>query len=260
MIQSLTIKVDEKMQLTELSDYIGRLLDVSRFRDYCPNGVQVEGRAEILRIATGVTASQRLLEAATAWKADAIIVHHGYFWKNEEATLTGIKKKRIAHLLQQDVSLLAYHLPLDAHPELGNNAQLAKHLGIQASGRFGEQDIGWYGELEQQQSLNQFALHITKTLQRAPLVIGDGERTLRKVAWCSGAAQSYFEQAVALGVDAFLTGEISEQNVHVAEETGVAFIAAGHHASERYGVQALGQHLAQQFKIEYRFFDMDNPV
>ena len=248
------------MQLTELSDYIGRLLDVSRFRDYCPNGLQVEGRAEVLRIATGVTASQRLLDAATAWKADAIIVHHGYFWKNEDATVTGIKKRRIAHLLQNDMSLLAYHLPLDVHPELGNNAQLAKLLGLQDSGRFGEQDIAWRGELLQPQTLSKFAEHVTKTLQRTPLVIGDGERMLRKIAWCSGAAQGYFEQAVALGVDVFLTGEVSEQNVHIAEETGVAFISAGHHASERYGVKALGEHLAQQFNVEQKFFDMDNPV
>lgn len=248
------------MQLTELSDYIGRLLDVSRFRDYCPNGIQVEGRAEVLRIATGVTASQRLLDAATAWKADAIIVHHGYFWKNEDAAVTGIKKRRIAHLLQNDMSLLAYHLPLDAHPELGNNAQLATRLGLRQAGRFGEQDIAWRGDLLQPQTLSKFVEHITLTLQRAPLVIGDGERMLRKIAWCSGAAQGYFDQAVALGVDAFLTGEVSEQNVHVAEETGVAFISAGHHATERYGVKALGEHLAQQFKIEQRFFDMDNPV
>lgn len=248
------------MQLTELSDYIGRLLDVSRFRDYCPNGLQVEGRAEVRRIATGVTASQRMLDAATAWQADAIIVHHGYFWKNEDATVTGIKKRRLAHLLQNDMSLLAYHLPLDAHPELGNNAQLAQLLGLRDSGRFGEQDIAWHGELLQPQTLNKFVEHITHTLQRTPLVIGDRERMLRKIAWCSGAAQGYFEQAIALGVDAFLTGEISEQNVHVAEETGVAFISAGHHASERYGVKALGEHLSQRFKIEQRFFDMDNPV
>lgn len=248
------------MQLSELNDYIGRLLEISRFRDYCPNGVQVEGRTEIRRIATGVTASQRLLQAATAWGADAILVHHGYFWRNEDATIAGIKKRRIAHLLQHDVSLLAYHLPLDAHAELGNNAQLALRLGMLAQGRFGEQDIAWHGELRQPQTLGQFAVHITDTLQRTPLIIGNSERPLRRIAWCSGGAQSYFEQAVALGVDAFLTGEISEQNVHVAEETGIAFIAAGHHATERYGVQALGEHLVQQFNIEHRFFDMDNPV
>ncbi len=248
------------MQLSELDDYIGILLEISRFHDYCPNGVQVEGRAEICRIATGVTASQRLLEAATAWGAEAILVHHGYFWRNEDQAITGIKKRRIAHLLQHDISLLAYHLPLDAHAELGNNAQLAQRLGLLAQGRFGEQDIGWYGGLQTPQTLGQFAAQITDSLRRTPLVIGDGERVLKKIAWCSGGAQGYFEQAVALGVDAFLTGEISEQNVHVAHETGVAFIAAGHHATERYGVQALGEHLAQQWKIEHQFFDMDNPV
>ena len=248
------------MQLSELNDYIGRLLEVSRFRDYCPNGVQVEGRTEICRIATGVTASQRLLNTATEWGADAILVHHGYFWKNEDAAIAGIKKRRIAHLLQHDVSLLAYHLPLDAHPELGNNAQLAKRLGLLPQGTFGEQDIAWHGELQLPQTLSQFAAHISHTLQRTPLIIGEAERSLRRIAWCSGAAQDYFEQAVALGVDVFLTGEISEQNVHMAQETGVVFIAAGHHATERYGVQALGEHLAQQFKIEHCFFDIDNPV
>ena len=248
------------MQLKELNDYIGRLLEISRFRDYCPNGLQVEGRSEILRIATGVTASQSMLEAATAWGADAVLVHHGYFWRNEDQSITGIKKRRIAHLLQHDMNLLAYHLPLDAHPELGNNAQLALQLGFEAQGRFGEQDIAWHGELQSPQTLNQLAAKIADKLKRVPLVIGDGNRKLRRIAWCSGGAQGYFEQAVALGVDAFLTGEISEQNVHVAHETGVAFIAAGHHATERYGVQALGEHLANKWNIEHKFFDMDNPV
>ncbi len=248
------------MLLKKLDDYIGSLLDISRFRDYCPNGVQVEGRAQVGRIASGVTASQRLLDAATAWGADAILVHHGYFWRNEDAAITGIKKRRIAHLLQHDISLLAYHLPLDAHTELGNNAQLGLRLGFVEQGRFGEQDIACYGELELAQTLAQLTTHIAHSLQRSPQVIGEGERTIRRIAWCTGAAQDYFEAAVALGVDAFLTGEISEQNVHVAQETGVAFIAAGHHATERYGVQALGGHLAAQFALEHRFFDMDNPV
>jgi dinuclear metal center YbgI/SA1388 family protein len=248
------------MLLNEMRDYIGSLLEVSRFRDYCPNGVQVEGRAEVRRIATGVSASQHLLEAATAWGADAILVHHGYFWRNEDAAVTGIKKRRLAHLLQHDTSLLAYHLPLDAHAELGNNAQLAKRLGLVEQGRFGEQDIACYGVLQQPQTLGEFAEHITNILQRTPQIIGESERTIRRLAWCSGAAQGYFDQAVALGVDAFLTGEISEQNVHVANETGVAFISAGHHATERYGIQALGEHLAAQCDLEHRFFDQDNPV
>lgn len=248
------------MLLNELRDYIGSLLDVSRFRDYSPNGVQVEGKAQVQRIASGVTASQRLLEAATAWGADAILVHHGYFWRSEDATITGIKRRRIAHLLQHDVSLLAYHLPLDAHAELGNNAQLGKRLGFVERGRFGEQDIACYGELEQPQMLAQLVAYIEGVLQRAPQVIGESSRTIRRIAWCSGGAQGYFEAAVALGVDAFLTGEISEQNVHVSQEAGVAFIAAGHHATERYGVRVLGEHIAARFGVEHRFFDMDNPV
>lgn len=248
------------MRLTELHDYIESELDVSRFRDYCPNGVQVEGRAEVRRIATGVTASQAVLEAASAWGADAILVHHGYFWRSEDAVITGIRKRRIAHLLKHDVSLLAYHLPLDAHPELGNNAQLGELLGFIEQGRFGEQDIAVHGILAQAQTLQQLTQQIKHTLQRAPQVIGHANPNIVRIAWCSGGGQSYFEQAVALGVDAFLTGEISEQNVHVAQETGVAFIAAGHHATERYGVQALGEHLAARFDLEHRFIDQDNPV
>lgn len=248
------------MLLSELRDYIESLLEVSRFRDYCPNGVQVEGRPEVRRIASGVTASQRLLDAAAAWGADAVLVHHGYFWRGEEASIVGIKKRRIAHLLQHDVSLLAYHLPLDAHPELGNNAQLAGRLGFIERGRFGEQNIACHGEPAEAETLARLAARIGGVLQRAPLVIGAGDRVVRRIAWCTGAAQDYHEQAVALGVDAFLTGEISERNVHIAEETGVAFIAAGHHATERYGVQALGQHLAAHCAVEHRFFDMDNPV
>jgi dinuclear metal center YbgI/SA1388 family protein len=248
------------LQLNELRDYIGSLLAVSRFRDYNPNGVQVEGRTEVRRIATGVTASQQVLEAATAWGADAVIVHHGYFWRGEDACITGIKKRRIAHLLQHDISLLAYHLPLDAHPELGNNAQLAARLGFSVQGHFGEQDIASYGVLTQAQSLQQLTSCIQQTLQRIPLVIGNAHSDIARIAWCSGGGQSYFEQALALGVDAFLTGEISEQNVHVAQESGVAFIVAGHHATERYGVQALGEHLAAHFGIEHRFFDQENPV
>ena len=249
------------MLLNELRDYIASLLDTSHFRDYCPNGVQVQGRAQVRRIASGVTASQKLLEAATAWDADAILVHHGYFWRNEDAAIVGIKKLRIAHLLHHDISLLAYHLPLDAHAELGNNAQLGQRLGFVEQGRFGEQNIACYGELAQAQALSQLAKNIAQVLQRPPQVIAaEGDPAIHHIAWCTGAAQGYFEAAVALGVDAFVTGEISEQNVHVARESGVAFIAAGHHATERYGVQALGQHLAVKFGIEHRFFDIDNPV
>jgi dinuclear metal center YbgI/SA1388 family protein len=248
------------MLLNELRDYNASLLQTSLFKDHCPNGVQVEGRAEVRRIATGVTASQHVLDAAIAWGADAILVHHGYFWRNEEATIVGIRKRRIAQLLRNDVSLLAYHLPLDAHAELGNNAQLGKLLGLNEQGRFGEQDIAWLGSLAQPRTLVQFTGQVAQGLQRTPQVIGDGNKSIRKVAWCSGGAQGYFEAAIAQGVDAYITGEISEQNFHLANETGVAFIAAGHHATERYGIQALGAHLAKQFGLEHRFFDQDNPI
>ncbi|HEY5994656.1 MAG TPA: Nif3-like dinuclear metal center hexameric protein [Gallionellaceae bacterium] len=248
------------MLLHELDNYIASLLETGRFRDYCPNGVQVQGRPDIRRVASAVTASQHVLEAATVWGADAILVHHGYFWRNEDARIAGVKKRRIAHLLQHDISLLAYHLPLDAHDELGNNAQLGKALGFFELGRFGEQDIAFHGELGQAQTLGELVQHIAQHLQRVPQVIGNPQRNITRIAWCSGAAQGYFEAAIALGADAYLTGEISEQNVHMAEETGVAFIAAGHHATERFGIRALGEHVAERFNIEHRFFDQDVPV
>ncbi|HXU93312.1 MAG TPA: Nif3-like dinuclear metal center hexameric protein [Gallionella sp.] len=248
------------MLLNELRDYNASLLQTGSFKDYCPNGVQVEGRADVRRIATAVSASQQVLDEAIAWGADAILVHHGYFWRSEDAVITGIKKRRIARLLNEDVSLLAYHLPLDAHPELGNNALLGKLLGLVEHGRFGEQGIACVGSLEHPQTLTQFVQQVEHGLQRAPQVIGEGGGRIAKVAWCSGGAQGYFEAAIAQGVDAYITGEISEQNYHLARESGVAFIAAGHHATERYGIQALGEHLAANCSLEHRFFDQPNPV
>ncbi|MDO8351398.1 MAG: Nif3-like dinuclear metal center hexameric protein [Gallionella sp.] len=248
------------MKLNELRDYNASLLQTTLFKDYCPNGVQVEGRAEVRRIATAVTASQQVLEEAIAWGADAILVHHGYFWRNEDACIAGIKKRRIATLLNNEVSLLAYHLPLDAHAELGNNARLGKLLGLVEQGRFGEQNVACFGVLETPQTLSLFAEQIGHGLQRMPQVIGDACKVISRVGWCSGGAQGYFEAAIAQGVDVFLTGEISEASFHLANETGVAFIAAGHHATERLGIQALGEHLAGRFALEHHFFDQNNPV
>jgi len=248
------------MKLDELRDYNASLLQTTLFKDYCPNGVQVEGRAQVQRIATAVTASQQVLDEAIAWGADAILVHHGYFWRNEDACIVGIKKRRIAQLLSNDVSLLAYHLPLDAHAELGNNARLGKLLGMTEQGRFGEQNVACFGVLETPRTLSSFAEQIEQGLQRKPQVIGEASKVISRVAWCSGGAQGYFEAAIAQGVDAFLTGEISEQNFHLAHETGVAFIAAGHHATERPGIRALGEHLAGRFALEHCFFDQNNPV
>ncbi|HLO63325.1 MAG TPA: Nif3-like dinuclear metal center hexameric protein [Azonexus sp.] len=248
------------MKREELVDYLDRLLVPGNFRDYCPNGLQVEGRGDILRVVAGVTASQALLDVALARNADAILVHHGYFWKGEDGRITGIRRKRLASLLANDINLLAYHLPLDAHPGLGNNAQLAQRLGWVAEGRFGEQDIAWLGSLTTPCTLAVLATDVERVLGRVPLVIGEAERPIRRIGWCSGGAQSYFEQAIALGVDAYLSGEISEQTVHLARESGVAYLAAGHHATERYGVQALAGHLAKQFGIACEFVDVDNPV
>ena len=248
------------MKREALLEYLDGLLMPGKFRDYCPNGLQVEGCDEIRRIVTGVTASQALLDAAVDRQADAILVHHGYFWKGEDGRVTGIRRRRLATLLEKDINLLAYHLPLDAHPELGNNARLAARFGWLPDGRFGEQEIAWLGSLAEPGNLGQLVEKLGHGLGRPPLVIGEPQRPVRRIAWCSGGAQGYFEQAIALGVDAYLSGEISEQTVHLARESGVAYIAAGHHATERYGVQALGDHLAERFGIDCEFVDVDNPV
>lgn len=248
------------MLLKELERYIGQLLEISSFRDYCPNGLQVEGRGKVTRIVSGVSASLDVLQAASKAGADAVLVHHGYFWKSESPQITGLKRARISHLMEHNMSLLAYHLPLDAHPVLGNNVQLAQLLGFQLEERFGEQNVAALGRMVKPMSLQRLSGVVEDRLQRKPLVVGDDSAIIRRIAWCSGAAQDYLAVAIELGVDAFLTGEVSEQSVHLARESGVAFISAGHHATERYGVQALGSHLAQQFNLKHQFIDVDNPV
>jgi dinuclear metal center YbgI/SA1388 family protein len=248
------------MERAALDAYLADFLQVPDFRDYCPNGLQVEGRAEVACIVTGVTASAALIEAAVGEGADALLVHHGYFWRGEDGRITGMRRRRIAALLSHDLNLFAYHLPLDVHPKVGNNAQLALRFGLTPSGRFGEQDIGVHGRLQDEITLACFAERIEQETARRPLLIGDPARPLRRIAWCTGGAQGLFEQAIALGVDAYISGEISEQTVHAARESGVAYIAAGHHATERYGVQALGEHLAQRFGLRHLFIDIDNPV
>ena len=241
-------------------EYLDGLLQPAKFRDYCPNGLQVEGRADVGRIVAGVTASQALLDVAVARGADAILVHHGYFWKGEDGRITGIRRQRLKTLLAHDISLLAYHLPLDAHPELGNNAQLAARLGWLPDGRFGEQDIAWLGSVGEPTTAAQLCDQLAAELARTPMLVGDAGRPVRRLGWCTGGAQGYFEQAIALGVDAFVSGEISEQTVHLARESGVAFLACGHHATERYGVAALAEHLTRHCGLQCEFVDLDNPV
>jgi dinuclear metal center YbgI/SA1388 family protein len=248
------------MRRTEFDAYLAQYLEAARFRDYCPNGLQVEGRASVERLVTGVTASMALLEAAVDTGADAVLVHHGYFWRGEEPSIVGTRRRRIGLLIEHDVNLFAFHLPLDAHADVGNNVQLGRVLDFPVTGRFGEQEIGLFGDLADSLELSSIASRIEQRLRRAPLVIGQNTKSVRRVAWCTGAAQGYLEDAIRLGADLYVTGEVSEQTVHLSRETGVAFVAAGHHATERYGVQALGEHLAQRFGLEHRFIDIDNPV
>ena len=252
------------MQLRELVAYTNRLLAIDRFSDYCPNGLQVEGRAEIRTLVGGVTACQALLEAALEQGADAVLVHHGYFWKGEDPCLTGMKYRRLATLLRHEIGLLAYHLPLDAHPELGNNAQLARVLDLTVTGTIGDDGrtpgLVMLGEPAAPIGGAAFAAHLATRLGRPPLHIAGSDAPIRQLAWCTGGAQSFIATAHAAGADAFLTGEASEQTVHFARETGLHFFAAGHHATERYGVQALGAHLAQAFDLRFAFIDIDNPV
>jgi dinuclear metal center YbgI/SA1388 family protein len=250
----------EGMDIKELIDYTGQLLQVERLRDYCPNGLQVAGRTQVNSIVSGVTASMSLLEAAYEAGADLVLVHHGYFWRNEDPCITGIKRARLKLLLEHDINLAAYHLPLDAHAELGNNVQLGRIIGVAIDGWGGEQNLIAHGSLQAAIPLQELQAHLARVLHRVPQCIGDPLKPVRRVAWCTGAAQGYLEQAIGLGVDAFISGEISEQTVHLARETGIAYIAAGHHATERYGVQALGQHLAQRFGLQHQFIDIDNPV
>ncbi|MFM9912948.1 MAG: Nif3-like dinuclear metal center hexameric protein [Methylophilaceae bacterium] len=248
------------MKLSVLLDYTSQLLEPARFSDYCPNGLQVQGRAEVKVLVSGVSASLAFLEQAAEAGADAVLVHHGWFWKNEDARVVGTKHTRLKFLLERDISLIAYHLPLDAHVELGNNAQLAKKLGFELQGWSGQQNILAHGRLPQALTLKALSEHVQNVLKRAPFVVGEADKIIQTIAWCTGAAQDYLAQALELGVDAFLTGEVSEQTVHLARESGVAFIAAGHHATERYGVQALGQHLADNFGLKHTFIDVDNPI
>jgi dinuclear metal center YbgI/SA1388 family protein len=248
------------MQRAELDAYLDQYLDVAKFRDYSPNGLQVEGKAAVERIVTGVTASLELIERAIEARADAVLVHHGYFWRGEDPRIVGVRRRRIARLIEHDLNLYAFHLPLDAHAEVGNNAALARVLGLATEGRGGEHDIVFHGRPDAELTLAELAARIETRLARAPLVIGDSARIVRRVAWCTGAAQAYLEEAVRLGVDAYITGEASEQTVHLARESGVAFIGAGHHATERYGIQALGAHLAQLFGLQHLHIDCPNPV
>lgn len=247
-----------------LSRALSELLETERFTDYCPNGLQVEGKATVGLLVTGVTASLGFLEAAIAAGADAVLVHHGWFWRAEDPRVLGPKRVRLAATLRAELNLYGYHLPLDAHPSLGNNAQLAHRLGWplqpEAITRFGDQSLGWCADLPDLTHAAELCQRLEQALGRAPLAVGALDRPIRRLAWCTGAAQSMLAQAIAVGADAFVSGEISEPTVHLAREAGVVYVAAGHHATEQWGVQAVGAHIAGRLGIEHQFIDDWNPV
>lgn len=248
------------VRLLEMVAWCDALLQPERFRDYCPNGLQVEGCGEVQVLVSGVTATQALLEAALDLRADAVLVHHGYFWRGEEQRVTGMRRKRLRTLLANDVSLLAYHLPLDAHPEVGNNAQLAARLGLRVDEPLNAENIGCIGRLTEPMSADAFVAHLGAVLGREPIWVDGGPERIERIAWCTGGAQGYIGQAAEAGVDAYLSGEISEQTTHVARECGLHYFAAGHHATERFGAPALGERLAAAFELEHCFIDDDNPA
>lgn len=244
----------------EVESFLQQLLAPERFKDYGPNGLQVEGRGEIRKVVSGVTASLALINAAIEAQADMILVHHGLFWRGQDGRLIGWLKARVERLMVAGVNLFAYHLPLDAHPLFGNNARLGAELGLEADGRFGDQELGFIGPAGGVSSVQALQAIVQQRLRREPvLAAGDG-RPLRRIAWCTGGAQGYFEAAIAAGADAFLTGEISEPQAHLASETGVAFLACGHHATERYGAPAVAAHLAASLGLTHEFIDIDNPA
>jgi len=251
-------------QLNSIVEYCNDLLRINEFSDYCPNGLQVEGGNEVKKLICGVTACQDLIEAAIEKQADMILVHHGYFWKNEDAVITGIKRKRIQCLLEHGISLLAYHLPLDAHPDLGNNMTLAQKLKLNVEGyalQGPAKGLLWNGALTSTINADELAAHIEKQLKRKPLHLPDASnKPIKTIGWCTGGAQHYIEEAAAMGLDAFISGEVSEQTFHLAKELDIHYFAAGHHATESYGVQALANNLSITFAIETEFVDIANPV
>jgi dinuclear metal center YbgI/SA1388 family protein len=259
-----TAEIQNTVSRELLSRTLSDLLETGRFTDYCPNGLQVEGKARIRLLVTGVTASLAFLEAAVAAGADAVLVHHGWFWRGEDPRIIGTKRLRLATVLRAELNLYGYHLPLDAHPSLGNNAQLARLLGWpnepNAISRFGDQGIGWCADLPRPTETTSLCDRLERALNRTPLAVGALDRPIRRLAWCTGAAHSMLSQAIDAGADAFVSGEINEPTVHLAREAGVIYIAAGHHATERWGVQAVGAEIARALNLEHRFIDDSNPV
>jgi dinuclear metal center YbgI/SA1388 family protein len=249
------------MERNQLIDGLNQLLEVGRYQDYAPNGLQVEGRGQVQTIVTAVTASRQVIDAAIAQGADMVLVHHGYFWKGEDPRIVGLKQQRLKRLLQHEINLAAYHLPLDGHPELGNNAQWGRLLGCEVEGRLESAELVCYGTLSEPLSAEGLSARVAATLGgRQPLLIAGHDRPIRKIGWCSGGAQDYIAQAAEAGLDAYLSGEVSERTYHEAMERGICYLGCGHHATERGGVQALGAWITRQYGVTCHFVDEPNPV
>lgn len=252
------------MNNLQLEKILNEKLSPQLIKDYAPNGMQVEGKSEIKRIVTGVTASQALIDKAIELEADALLVHHGYFWKGEPEPIRGMKGKRIRSLIKSDINLYGYHLPLDIHPELGNNAELARLLDIEVEGGLEghPQSVALFGRLKQAMTGADFANKINHVLNREPLHISpdNAEKMIETVGWCTGGGQDFIELAAQHGLDAFISGEISERTTYTARELDIHYFSAGHHATERYGIKALGEWLAQEHGLDVTFIDIDNPV
>lgn len=248
------------MQIQELLKWCNETLQPEKFQDYTPNGLQIEGKEQIQKIMCAVTASEAAIDAAIQEKADVLLVHHGMFWKNEPIALIGWKKRRIKKLLQHDINLVAYHLPLDVHPILGNNVQLAKQFGWQMNVQVDEQNLLALGTLPVASSLEELVKNIAAKLGRTPLVLGDNRKIIQNIAWCTGGAQGFFQAAIDYGVDVFITGEASEAQYHLSQEADVAFVSAGHYATEKFGISALTQALSENLGIPYTVFYESNPI
>jgi dinuclear metal center YbgI/SA1388 family protein len=259
-IKNKTTKTTGTVERFELVNYLNQAMNVASFKDYCPNGLQIEGKSQISRLAVAVTASLKAIEAARAWQADALLVHHGLFWKSDSPALVGPLAKRVWAMMEGQMNLLAYHLPLDVHSEWGNNRALGDHIGLPKPKSWSKDGLIWVSEQKRALTTNALVETLRSRLGRDCLAVGNFERPLKTIAWCTGGAQGYLAEAIELGADAFISGEISEQTTHLAREAGVVFIAAGHHATERYGVQALGRHVQQRYALTVQFFDDDNPA
>lgn len=246
------------MHIRDLTSLLDTILNPSAYRDYAPNGLQVQGKREVKRLVTGVTASLDLIEAALTWNADALLVHHGWFWKGEEARITGVRYRRISRLIENGMHLISYHLPLDDHPQIGNNVLLGRALGLESDMRFG--DFGLSACLGKALTVEELSDKLEKLLSRKPLVLGSTTREIRRIGWCTGAAQDMLQEAAEIGCDCFISGEVSERTFHEAKELGITYFSCGHHATERFGVRALGELIASQTDIDVRFIDIDNPI